>query len=151
MAFSPQLWNGLNTIYFIHSIEIWLSRWHRAWYIGSTQERYEEWMNDGWMYTHKHISKKRESSFYGPTLQFQRRLFLVTQSYPTLCNPLGCNLPGSSVMEILQARILEWVAVPSSRGSSWPRDRTQVSRITGGFFTVWVNREAQRLLTFLYV
>ena len=45
------------------------------------------------------------------------------------------NLPGSSVHGILQARILEWVAKPSSRGSSWPRDRTQVSRIAGRFFT----------------
>ena len=44
---------------------------------------------------------------------------------------------------ILQARILEWVAVPFSRGSSQPRDRTQVSRIAGGFFTTWAIREAQ--------
>ena len=45
--------------------------------------------------------------------------------------------PGSSVHGILQARILEWAAIPFSRGSSWPRDQTQVSRIAGGFFTVW--------------
>ena len=44
---------------------------------------------------------------------------------------------------ILQARILEWVTMPSSRGSSQPRDWTQVSRIAGGFFTVWATREAQ--------
>ena len=44
---------------------------------------------------------------------------------------------------ILQARILEWVAVPFSRGSSQPRDRTQVSHIAGGFYTSWVTREAQ--------
>ena len=43
---------------------------------------------------------------------------------------------------ILQARILEWVAIPFSRGSSWPRDWTQVSRIAGGFFTIWATREA---------
>ena len=48
-------------------------------------------------------------------------------------------------MGILQARILEWVAMPSSRGSSWPRDRTQVSCIAGGFFTVWATKEAQYL------
>ena len=46
-------------------------------------------------------------------------------------------------MGILQARILEWVAMPSSRGSSQPRDRTQVSCIAGGFFTIWATREAQ--------
>ena len=45
-------------------------------------------------------------------------------------------------MGILQARILEGVAMPSSRGSSWPRDQTQVSSIAGGFFTVWTTREA---------
>ena len=53
---------------------------------------------------------------------------LSFQSCPTLCNPTDCSPPGSSVRGILQARILEWVAVPSSRGSSWPRDRTPISR-----------------------
>ena len=52
------------------------------------------------------------------------------------------SLPGSSVHEILQARILEWVAMPSSRGSSQPRDQTQVSCIAGRFFTIWATREA---------
>ena len=47
------------------------------------------------------------------------------------------------VHEILQARILEWVIFPFSRGSSQPRDRTQVSRIAGRFFTIWATREAQ--------
>ena len=50
---------------------------------------------------------------------------------------MDCSLPGSSVHGILQARILEWVAMPFSRGSSQPRDRTWVSHTTGGFFTVW--------------
>ena len=49
------------------------------------------------------------------------------KSRPTLCDPLDCSLPGSSVHGILQARILEWVAMPSSRESSWPRNRTRVS------------------------
>ena len=49
------------------------------------------------------------------------------QSCPTLCDPTDCSPPGSSVHGILQARILEWVAMPSSRGSSRPRDRTPVS------------------------
>ena len=47
-----------------------------------------------------------------------------------------------TVHEILQARILEWVAYPFSRGSSQPRDQTQVSCIAGGFFTSWATREA---------
>ena len=62
---------------------------------------------------------------------------LVVQLCPTLCDPMDCSLPGSSVHEIHQARILEWVAVPFSRGSSRPRDQTQASCIAGRFFTVW--------------
>ena len=49
---------------------------------------------------------------------------VLTQSCPTLCNLTDCRPPGSSVHGLLQARILEWVAMPSSRGSSWPRDQT---------------------------
>ena len=59
----------------------------------------------------------------------------VTQSCPTLCDSIDCSPTGSSVRGILQARIQEWVAIPFSRGSSQPRDRTQVSSIAGGFFT----------------
>ena len=68
----------------------------------------------------------------------------VAQSCPTLCNPMDCSLAGSSVNGILQATILQWVAVPFFRGSSWPRDQTQVSSIAGRFFTVWATREVQR-------
>ena len=67
----------------------------------------------------------------------------VAQLCPTLCNHLDCSPPGSSVNLILQARILDWIAMPSSRGSSQPREWTQVSCITGGFFTIWATREAQ--------
>ena len=67
----------------------------------------------------------------------------VTQSCPTLCDLLDCSPPGSSVHGIFQARILEWVDYPFSRGSSQPRDRTQVSCTAGSFFTSWVTREAQ--------
>ena len=52
------------------------------------------------------------------------------------------NLPGCFICGILQAKILEWVAISSSRGSSWPRDGTQVPCISGRFFTIWVTREA---------
>ena len=54
---------------------------------------------------------------------------LGTQSCPTLCDPVDCSPPGSSVLGILQARRLEWVAISISRGSSWPRYGTQVSCI----------------------
>jgi len=58
---------------------------------------------------------------------------LVTQS----CPARDCSSPDSSIHGILQARILEWVAIPFSRRSSWPRDWTWVSCIPGGFFTIW--------------
>ena len=57
---------------------------------------------------------------------------------------MDCNLPGSSVRWILQARILKWVAIPFFRGSSWPRDWIWVSCNAGGFFTVWATREAHK-------
>ena len=60
---------------------------------------------------------------------------LVAKSYPTLCEPMDCRPPGSSVHEVSQARVLEWVAVAFSRGSSWSRDQTQVSYLAGRFFT----------------
>ena len=72
----------------------------------------------------------------------ERGKVLVAQSCSTLCNPMDCSLPGSAVHGILQARILEWVVVPFSRGSSQSRDQTQVSCFAGRFFTVWDTREA---------
>ena len=53
----------------------------------------------------------------------------VAQSCPTLCDPMDCNLSGSSVHEIFQAKVLEWIAISFSRGSSRPRSQTRVSRI----------------------
>ena len=81
-----------------------------------------------------------EHSFcFGPAASF----FLdmkITQSCLILCNPMGYTVHG-----ILQARILEWVAVPFSRGSSQPRDQTQVSHIAGRFFTSWATRESREI------
>ena len=65
----------------------------------------------------------------------------VAQSCPTLCDPKDCSLPGSSVHGILQARILEWAAIPFFRVSSQPRDWTQVSHIAGRFFTLLATRK----------
>ena len=62
-------------------------------------------------------------------------LVLVTQLCLTLCDSMDCSPPGYSVHGILQARILEWVAISFSRGSSWPRDQIQVPCIAGRFFT----------------
>ena len=80
----------------------------------------------------------------------ERRLTVVTRSVvgvlvvwscQTLYSPKDCSPPGFSVHWILQARILEWVAISFSRGSSWSRDRTWVSWIAGRFFTIWITRE----------
>ena len=68
----------------------------------------------------------------------------IVQSCPPLSDPMDCNPLGSSIHGIFQARVLEWVAISFSRGSSQPRDGTQVSCIAGRFFTS-VTREAQCL------
>ena len=61
----------------------------------------------------------------------------VAQSCLTLCKPVNCSLPGSTVHRILQARILECVTIFFSRRSSWPRDQSWVSCIAGRFFIIW--------------
>ena len=61
---------------------------------------------------------------------------------PTLWDPIDCSLPGFSIHRIFQARVSEWFAISFSRGSSRPRDRTQVSCIAGRCFTLWATREA---------
>ena len=66
----------------------------------------------------------------------------VAQLCPTLCNPMGCSLSGSSVHGIFQATVLEWIAISFSRGSSWPRNQTWVSHVAGRLFTVFATREA---------
>ena len=68
---------------------------------------------------------------------------LVSQSCPTLCNPVNWSPPGSFAPGILQARILEWVAMPFSRGSFQPRDQIQVSWIGRQIFYHWATWEAQ--------
>ena len=65
------------------------------------------------------------------------------KSCPTLCYPVDCSQSGSSLHGILQARIVEWVAISFSKGSSRPRDQTWVSHIPGRRFNLWATREAQ--------
>ena len=101
------------------------------------------------------LGKPLSSQHFGSlTCQRWRQLYLllenkmkalVAQSCPTLCNPMGCSLPGSSVCEILQARILEWVAMPSPPGDLPDLGIEPVSRIpvlVGGFFTTSATWEA---------
>ena len=78
------------------------------------------------------------------------RVSEVAQSCPTLWDPVDCSPPGSSVHGILQARILEWVAISFSRGSSWPRDWTKVSHIAGRRFTIWTEGFRGRQMDMTY-
>ena len=71
---------------------------------------------------------------------------ILSQSCPTLCHPMDCSPPGSSVHGIFQAIVLEWIAISFSRGSSQPRDWTRVSCIVDRCFTIWATREVLRIL-----
>ena len=99
-------------------------------------------MSQPWGYSAQEFPGMQE--ILGATLGFCLPCHLkvkvkVAQSCPTLCNPIDYTVHG-----ILQARILEWVAFSFSRGSSQPRDQTQVSHMAGRFFTSWATREAQK-------
>ena len=70
-------------------------------------------------------------------------------SHSVVCDffdPMDCSLPGSSIHGIPQARVLEWVAILSFKGSSWPRDQTQVSCIVGRLLTFWATREEKEVI-----
>ena len=73
------------------------------------------------------IKKKKDKCRNHCSLWWWNEMMKVSQLCPTLCDPMGCSPPGSSVHGILQTRKLEWVPIPSSRGSSRPRDRSWVS------------------------
>ena len=77
---------------------------------------------------------------------FQIYISEVTQSCPTLCDPVDDSLPGSSIHGIFLARLLEWVAISFSRRSSQSRDRTRVSHIPGRRFNLCATREAGKQL-----
>ena len=92
------------------------------------------WMNSGsWWWTGpgvlRFMGSQRVGHDWATELNWTECVCICAkslQSCPTLCNPMDCSLPGSSLHEVLRARILEWVAMPSSRRSSQPRDRTHV-------------------------
>ena len=75
--------------------------------------------------------------------QMKYATYSVAQLCPTVCNPMDCSPPASSVYGIFQARILEWVAISSSRGSAWPRDWTSVSYTGRWILYHWATWEAQ--------
>ena len=96
----------------------------------SIQQRKDLWIRRKYLQT-RFLLRKKESEVAWPC--------------PTLCDSMDCSPPGSSIHGIFQARVLEWIAISFSRGSSWPRDQTQVSCIAGRHFTIWATREAQEV------
>ena len=105
---------------------------------GPQRDRRERWVRLG-------ILPSRP--WEGASLENSRALKVKVEVlvHPTICDPMDCSLPGSSAHGILQARILEWVAIPFSRGSSWPKDQTWVSWNADGFSTICATREARAL------
>ena len=95
-----------------------------------------------------HMQQKKSKYFLkkSNSVTHSIRVYVRGFSHVSLCPAMDCSLPGSSIHEILQARILEWVSIPSSMGSSWLRDWTQVSCIAGWFFTIWVTKKAQQIV-----
>ena len=91
----------------------------------------DEWTEKMYTYMHKYT--------HTHTMKYCSVCMKVTLLYPTLCYPMDYSPPGSSDHGNLQARILEWAAIPFSRRSFWCRDQTWVSRTAGRFFTFWAN------------
>ena len=102
---------------YIASTPVWQETWERFFKQGNVQIRAAKWRAPN-----GHTEGESE----------------VTQSCPTLCDPVDCSLSGSSIHGIFQARVLEWIAISLSKGSSQPRNWTRVSCIAGRRFTVWI-------------
>ena len=91
-------------------------------------------------YQNIHVYDKKLSTEDMKNAKFKLIFFFFNQNqFESFCDPMDCS---SSLHGILQAKILKWVAIPFSRGIFQPRNQTQVSCITGGFFTDWATREA---------
>ena len=123
--------NSHKQIYFNQSNKIRKSKWGGSGINTQGKVKPHKKKKIGW--NHKVV---KINFFKGPKFIMKVK---VAQSCLTLCDPMDYTCHG-----ILQARILEGLAFPFSRGSSQPKDPTQVSRIVGGFFTSWATREAQK-------
>ena len=135
LPFVVPLWDGC-LAFLLEHVQVALSFWENTSYCWSTDcEKCILQISWNWPLVLLFLTQIRRLSlaFY---------LYIVLPLCLTLCNPMDCGLPGSTIHGILQARILEWVARPFSRGSSQPRNGTQVSHIAGRFFTIWGTREA---------
>ena len=131
--------NSLERTLILGKIEGRRRGWQRMkWFMASSIQRTWVWTNSGrqWRSGRPGVLQSMGSRRVGHdwvTEQQQQMLVKIIQSCPTLCKPMDWGLPGSSVHGTLQARTLEWVAIPFSRASSQPRDQTQVSHIAGRF------------------
>ena len=113
------------------------------------KKRKVPWKRKSWWSNWKVLNAQRQEGHSREEGQHMQRhgpnenevQVLVAQLCPTLCKPMDCNLLGSSVHGISQARILEWVVIPFFKRSSSPMDWTSVSWIAGRFFTIWATRE----------
>ena len=99
----------------------------------------EEWSN--WLFHAAHLYVRKLGWKF-----IVKWVSEVAQSRPTLCDPVDCSIPGFSIHGILQTKILEWVTISFSRGSSQPRDRTWVSCIAGRRFNLWATRKARKFI-----
>ena len=88
------------------------------------------------------VSPALASGLFSTSSTWKSFSWIYICSVMSNCDPTDCGPPGSSVHWILQARILEWFAIPFFRGPSRPRDRTPVSCIANRFFTIWATTEA---------
>ena len=106
-----------------------------------------------WIFTYQNVAPGAYLCFYSTASKYYFGTgWIVYESHsscPTLCNSMDCSPPGNSIHGIFQTRILEWVAISICRGSSQPRDQTQVSPIAGRLFTIWATKEAR--LDYLYL
>ena len=102
-----------------------------------------------WATVHGVVRVRHDLATKPPPLSLAKVKVLVVQSCLTFCDPMDSGPPGSPVHGILQARILEWVAIPFCRGSSQPRDRAQISCLAGRLFTVWATISPQMIYLFL--
>ena len=144
-----------SNIHFLSSLFLVLVSWNKTksasqWLIPSNFRHGDHHKADlQWSRTAypRSLSKKPSAEWAKEVRHLILLLLIDTQSCPTVCDPVDCSPPGSSVHGILQARMLEWVAVPFCRGSSRPRDWTRACCIAGRFFTIRATREAQCFLT----
>ena len=125
-------------------LRVWKSTWAVGWggHSGKQRGHHAEPLATNLIFI-SCFMKTARSKALSQELWFISMCVLVAESCPTLCDPMDCSPPDSSVHGIFQARTLEWVAISFSRGSFWPRDPTWVSCIAGKFLIIWGTREAR--------